>query len=750
MSFKLQLIHSSDNESNFKDVNTLEDKVVNYASITDGLQDEAAAQGWASLHVTAGDHTLPNLFYSAGETTEGKPGLADIKIFNAMGVKANGIGNHEMDGNIGEFIDMVNASDYVHLSANLDFSSVVDTDGNAAPFVSYAADEPAQSVEELAGKIAPSAYVEIDGEQIGLIGRSPSEMFSLVADGNLPGLDYVGGTSGEGTAREPVLEPLPLIQAEIDRLTNQGINKIIFIDHAQDYTDQSVLPAELHGVDVIIQAGMTGDMSAETPSGPFNLLRTEEAGNPITHNYPLESKDSAGKTVLITNTEQIWRYVGHLLVHFDDNGEITSYDADNSGPVPTNDEGVAALRAWTSGDAVADPVVVSTYEALLATDELNAAFAEVGTTTDSLNGVRADIRSRETNLGRLAADSTLWYANQYLEEIGETKRADIALKNGGGIRDTIAGLSPITQLQVNAALAFDNKLTIMDLTGAEFLAIVENGVSRAPALDGRFPHFAGAELDFVTYRPGIEEALSLSEASRVQNLTVNRDDGSTVELVSDFSVNADALEETFTLATNNYQAGGGDGYQAFVPLENKIETVIGEQEILATYISEELAGAVDISDADVIASPRTDLIRPQLDDLINPSDELIGTSGDDELKGKRRLGGNSLYGKEGDDSLKGRKGDDLLDGGSGDDVLKGFGGSDVYVGSAGTDRINGFSFDQGDVVAIDSSINFEIVQSANPNKNLRVEHDLGEIIFKGIKADQLIDLQNSIQITEAI
>ena len=407
-------------------------------------------------------------------------------------------------------------------------------------------------------------------------------MFSLVADGNLPGLDYVGGTSGEGTAREPLLEPLPLIQAEIDRLTNQGINKIIFIDHAQDYTDQSVLPAELDGVDVIIQAGMTGYMSADTPSGPFNLLRTEEAGNPITHNYPLQSADSEGKTVLITNTEQIWRYVGHLVVNFDDNGEITSYDADNSGPVPTNDEGLAALRAWSSGDAVADPVVVSTYEALLATDELEAAFAEVGTTTDSLNGVRADIRSRETNLGRLAADSTLWYANEYLEEIGETKRADIALKNGGGIRDTIAGLSPITQLQVNAALAFNNKLTIMDLTGAEFLAIVENGVSRAPALDGRFPHFAGVELEFVTYRPGVEEALSLSETSRVANLTVTRDDGSTVDLVEDFAVNASALEETFTLATNNYQAGGGDGYQAFVPLENKIETVIGEQEILAT------------------------------------------------------------------------------------------------------------------------------------------------------------------------
>ena len=83
-------------------------------------------------------------------------------------------------------------------------------------------------------------------------------------------------------------------------------------------------------------------------------------------------------------------------------------------------------------------------------------------------------------------------------------------------------------------------------------------------------------------------------------------------------------------------------------------------------------------------------------------------------------------------------------------MLKGFGGSDVYIVSAGTDKIYGFSFDQGDIIAIDYSIDFEIVQSANPNNNLRVQHDLGEIIFKGIKADQLIDLQNSIQITEAI
>ena len=226
---------------------------------------------------------------------------------------------------------------------------------------------------------------------------------------------------------------------------------------------------------------------------------------------------------------------------------------------------------------------------------------------------------------------------------------------------------------------------------------------------------------------------------------MTRDDGSTVELVEDFAVNQTALEETFTLATNNYQAGGGDGYQAFVPLENKIETVIGEQEILATYIAEELGGLVNIKDADVIASPRSVLLRPSLSDLVQPSDEITGTSGDDELVAIRA--GSALLGLDGDDTLKGRKADDLLNGGAGDDNLRGRGGADVYVGSAGKDKIKGFSFEDGDVIAIDESISFEVFQPSNPERSLKIIHDAGTILVKGVTAEQAIDLENAIQIT---
>ena len=35
---KLQIIHSSDNESSFQDPNTLEEKILNYSAVTRGLQ----------------------------------------------------------------------------------------------------------------------------------------------------------------------------------------------------------------------------------------------------------------------------------------------------------------------------------------------------------------------------------------------------------------------------------------------------------------------------------------------------------------------------------------------------------------------------------------------------------------------------------------------------------------------------------------------------------------------------------------
>jgi len=91
---RLQVIHSSDNESNFQSSNTLEEKVVNFAAVVEALRQVADSEDMASIHVTAGDHTIPGPFYqAAAEVADlGQPGLGDIKIYNAMYLDANGMG----------------------------------------------------------------------------------------------------------------------------------------------------------------------------------------------------------------------------------------------------------------------------------------------------------------------------------------------------------------------------------------------------------------------------------------------------------------------------------------------------------------------------------------------------------------------------------------------------------------------------------------------------------------------------------
>lgn len=92
----MQIIHSSDNESSFQDPNTLEEKVKNFASVVRGLQRLAVSQRIPSLHVLAGDITIPGPFYQASSEVPrlGEEGLGDMAIFNAMGVDGNGLGTY--------------------------------------------------------------------------------------------------------------------------------------------------------------------------------------------------------------------------------------------------------------------------------------------------------------------------------------------------------------------------------------------------------------------------------------------------------------------------------------------------------------------------------------------------------------------------------------------------------------------------------------------------------------------------------
>ncbi len=596
--FRLQVLHASNHESAFQDPNTLEPKLLHYGAVIGGLKLLAEREKIPSLYVAAGDQTLPGPFYQASAQVDslGLQGLADIRFFNAMGLTVTSIGDHEFNGSIDRWIDgfarRLRFTEYPFLAVNLDFSKVRLSEGVPAIEIG----ENAASVGANQGKVAKSAWVEVNGERIGLIGRAPSDLFDITLDPetNLPGLDFVGGRHPE--TNRPLKPAIPQILEQVDLLKARGVNKIILLDHPLDFSSDPVPASELRDVDIIVFAGNTDFMAKTEPDGPFNLLRPND--KPAV-DYPVLRTDAEGNPVCVVNSGQSYRYVGNLIVTFDDQGLISGID-DRSGPIASTAEAVAALSEELSVPNLQAPQEVrSTFEALTRTPLIQDLFAIVGTTSSPLNGAEDDIRSRETNLGRLVGDSYLWWARRYVQQEGNAASVDVALKNSGGIRNSILGPN-ITKLSIESALAFDNTLEIIELSGNELLAALENAVSHFPDRSGSFPQIAGLNFEFDPRRPGIADALTLDIPSRVIHLVVRRESGTLVPLIENFQVVGD-LSQTFVLAANEFLATGGDGYRAFGaaksnPERINLQTQVGERQVLTEYIQNALDGEVRLSD----------------------------------------------------------------------------------------------------------------------------------------------------------
>lgn len=136
------------------------------------------------------------------------------------------------------------------------------------------------------------------------------------------------------------------------------------------------------------------------------------------------------------------------------------------------------------------------------------------------------VRTQESPLGNLAADALRDYCD-----------ADIALQNGGGIR---AGLTAgdVTVGDVFAMLPFDNKVTLVEVTGQTVWDALENGVDGYPTTNGKFPQVSGIKYTFDGSKPAGERIVS-----------VTLEDGTPLD-----------LDAWYTLACNDFMCGGGDGY----------------------------------------------------------------------------------------------------------------------------------------------------------------------------------------------
>jgi 2',3'-cyclic-nucleotide 2'-phosphodiesterase (5'-nucleotidase family) len=575
--FTLQILHASDLEAS---VAAVQD-APRFSAVINALRPQFPN----TVVLSSGDNYIPSPFYnaSADPSLRGRydrtPGKADMEILNAIGFEAAAFGNHEFDQGTRPIRDLIRpdtsrgyaGARFPYLSANLSFSGT----GELASS-DFAAD--GQEASSIRGKIVKTAVITVGGERIGLVGATTTRLAAISSPG--PEVRV------EGRVDDTDQVNAALIQNFVNQLTAQGINKIILLAHLQQLQNEVTLATQLRDVDVIIAGG-----SHRVLAKPTDRLRPEDVR---TGDYPILRTSASGQPVAVVNTGANYRYVGRLVVSFDANGVIARIDP-VSGAYATDDQGVAAVRGTPNPEVVR---IANEIGSIIRAKDGRT----FGSTTQFLNGLRAEVRTEETNLGNLTADANLAYARTV------DPTTVISLKNGGGIRApigaTTGGGEPvrrippvanpeagkqagqISQLDIETALAFNNGLSLVTVTAEELKQIVEHGVAQTQpgATPGRFPQIGGFAFSFDPSRP---------PGSRVISLRVDTPRGPDV-VVRNGQLQGDP-RRTFRMVTLDFLANGGDDYP-FPRLSNPnrvnlapgsgltFDTPGSEQDALARYL----------------------------------------------------------------------------------------------------------------------------------------------------------------------
>jgi 5'-nucleotidase len=358
---------------------------------------------------------------------------------------------------------------------------------------------------ELKGKLQKSTTLYRNNQKIGLIGINTEKTAELSSPG-----DNVIFT-----------DAVAAVQAEVDFLTEAGVNKIILMSHSS-YAIDKMIAANTTGVDVIVGGHDNTYLSnvSDRAKGPYPTVVN---GTQIVQAY------AYGK------------FLGELSVLFDEAGNViyaTGEPITIDGSVNENSQIVARL------DELEEPI-----NALKETI--------VGTVSSPLTGDRAVCRIQECDMGNMIADA--------MRGAVIDKGYTIALQNSGGIRASLDA-GEVTLGEIMTILPFQNTLSTFKVTGQQLLTAIENGVSEVEDNAGRFPQVSGMRYTFDLAKPANE--------GRVTSIEID-ENGSWKPL---------DLNKIYGMVSNNFIRGGGDGYKVFRSASEIYDFGPDLADVVANYI----------------------------------------------------------------------------------------------------------------------------------------------------------------------
>lgn len=456
---RLEAINATDSTCGGKDVE--EGKcfggAARVASKINELRDELKAKGENVVVLDAGDQYQGSLFYTHYK------GKAEGEIMNMIGFDLMTLGNHEFDDGPDGTMNLLEAISYPVISGNLDLSR-----------------KP-----ELREKVAKTHVLEVGGQKIGFVSALATDTAEIAA----PGPDII------------FQDEIEALKAQVAELEGQGVDKIIALTHV-GYTLDQKIAAEVPGIDAVVGGHSHTYLSANDRARHGAYPTWVEAGN---------------RSVPVVQAYAYSKYVGHLTLEFDDEGQLVYADGntillDNSVP---EDEKIKARIAELAG-----PI-----------EELRAKV--VAESKDVIDGSRDTCRQQECAMGNLVTEAML----DRVKDQGVT----IALQSGGGLRASIDA-GEVTMGEVLAVLPFQNTLSTFEVKGATLMKALENGVSQIADGAGRFPQVAGLKYTFDSQaEPG----------KRIQEV-LTREGEAWVALDP---------QKTYSVVSTDYLRRGGDGYK---------------------------------------------------------------------------------------------------------------------------------------------------------------------------------------------
>ena len=217
--------------------------------------------------------------------------------------------------------------------------------------------------------------------------------------------------------------------------------------------------------------------------------------------------------------------------------------------------------------------------------------------------------------------------------LSETK-ADIALTNGGGIRDSIAK-GDITKGDVLQVLPFGNYIVTIEATGQQIIDALNHGLVVGA---GSFTHFAGMEV----------------KVKEVKNEDITR-----YEVVS-ITIDGKEIDKNskYTVATNDFLAVGGDDYTMLseCKLLNEFSSL---DEALIKYIQSEGEAGINLANEMNLLSVIDDESQDGADGDDSEDDENQGgEDNEDDLVDDENQGGADDEDDSDDDKNQGGTDDD--------------------------------------------------------------------------------------------